>query len=460
MAIVYTRTTAASPSNLVDDPEKAPAIRGSYNVRIEANGKDNAGDAFTRIKKGSFQVFEVRIEGHELPDADQDGMPARYERLHSCLDPNKFDADDDGDEDGIVNVKEWDLGTDPCHPDSDRGGETDTSEFGRDANVFDPQDDTLATPIDPEVIDYVLDHLPKPDLRPESNLIRYPVHASYAKMRLYRSLTASGPFTTAVEFDAKSNAGLFRDEGLQNGVTYYYKIAGLDVNGNAGTPSHVFSGTPSEEPFPPIGNVEIQNGRPYVKSTNVSLNFRVEEDVVEMQLANSLALLDGAAWETFVPTRTWTLSPSGTTGYAQAYARFRDKAGNVSIVYQDDVIVRKPNTFGSILGVLKLKLLSPKLERAAHDGHDHPQADSGLLGVMIASPDHPEVPPAFADANGAFALDELPPGDYTIEIRLPGFATRRIENVSVGVDGQADLGEIELQQQAQLKLFLPVTARN
>ena len=37
------------------------------------------------------------------------------------------------------------------------------------------------------------------------------------------------------------------------------------------------------------------------------------------------------------------------------------------------------------------------------------------------------------DANGHFALEKLPAGDYTLRAHLPGFAASRRENVRVGV---------------------------
>ena len=145
-------------------------------------------------------------------------------------------------------------------------------------------------------------------------------------------------------------------------------------------------------------------------------------------------------------------------GYAQVYARFRDKAGNDSIVYHDDVIVKKPGLLGSILGRLTLRLLPAQARQAAHDGDAHESA--GLAGAMISTPDHPDVPPAFADESGVFVLDDLPPGAYTIEIRQHGFKTLRFDNVTVGEGGIVDLGNLDLRQQAQIKTFLPLIQRN
>ena len=179
----YTRTTVASESNVAD---VGPGQRGSYPVRIAANGVDSLSQPFVRIRKGAFQIFENQRDETGPSDADMDGMPTRYEVLHVCLKPNSDDGVD-ADEDGIKNREEYEAGTDPCHPDTDRGGESDFSEMLRGANVFDLRDDALPRPEDVEVFDYVPDHAPAPQLLPNSNLIRYPVNTAYIKMRLLRS---------------------------------------------------------------------------------------------------------------------------------------------------------------------------------------------------------------------------------------------------------------------------------
>ena len=105
-------TTAAAP----------PGTRGSYNVIVTATGKSDTGE-FTRIRHGSFQVYELsREQGN--PDDDQDGMPDRWEGLYPCLSAKLNDAKLDPDGDGLTNLEEYQLGTNPCKPDTDHGGET------------------------------------------------------------------------------------------------------------------------------------------------------------------------------------------------------------------------------------------------------------------------------------------------------------------------------------------------
>ena len=60
-----------------------------------------------------------------LNDMDGDGMSDGYELQHACLNVNVYDAYLDGDNDGILNLNEKVLGSDPCDNDTDNDGMTD-----------------------------------------------------------------------------------------------------------------------------------------------------------------------------------------------------------------------------------------------------------------------------------------------------------------------------------------------
>ncbi|MDO6422645.1 hypothetical protein [Saccharophagus degradans] len=62
-------------------------------------------------------------------DSDRDGMPDEYEYRFGFSSNNINDGGLDGDYDGLNNAKEYLLGTDPSHPDSDLDGELDGSDL-------------------------------------------------------------------------------------------------------------------------------------------------------------------------------------------------------------------------------------------------------------------------------------------------------------------------------------------
>ncbi len=76
-----------------------------------------------------------------LADFDGDGLPDAYENAHPCLhawDPT--DASLDSDHDGLSNLDEYALGTDPCTADTDGDGHTDGEEFNNGSDPLNPGD--------------------------------------------------------------------------------------------------------------------------------------------------------------------------------------------------------------------------------------------------------------------------------------------------------------------------------
>ena len=192
----------------------------------------------------------------------------------------------DADGDGLTNLEEYRLGTNPCDPDTDHGGESDLSEVKRGANPLNPRDDGARSPIDVEVLHWSPDHLEPLPLKPATNLIRYPVVKACQLYRLERSLSPDVRFEQVAEFEPAKFGGLYYDESLRNGVTYYYRLICVGSKGETSGPSRVFSGTPREDPFPPIGRVVIANDRPYVPSRSVQLQLTADEDTASMMVSN------------------------------------------------------------------------------------------------------------------------------------------------------------------------------
>ena len=55
----------------------------------------------------------------DTTSTDGDGLPDQYEATWSCLDVGEDDGEDDHDGDGLLSLREWTLGTEPCERDSD-----------------------------------------------------------------------------------------------------------------------------------------------------------------------------------------------------------------------------------------------------------------------------------------------------------------------------------------------------
>lgn len=398
---VYTRTTeyaVRGGDDLSDKPN------GSYQVDVRATGRNNLGEPYKRFDQAAFAVFE---NGDPNPDRDGDGMPDLYEGYHPCLDaadPSDIGVDHDGD--FLKSGKEWFLGTDPCNIDTDRGGEPDGSEVKRGANPFDPRDDALPRPEDASVISQGLDHMPRLRFRANTLLIRYPANEAYTKIRLWRSTSASGPFVMVKEFDSAASGGRTSDTGLTNGTRYYYKVEGVNAQGNPSVPSPVFSGVPKAAPMPPVGHVKIEAGRPYVATTAAKLTLGVDDaDVTHMMVSNR-ATFRGAVWQPMATSLAWTLAPRAD-GFATVHAKFRDKWGNVSNAVSDDIRVRA--------GLISLSgRLKPDVQ----------PADGTMDGVYVWLVGRKDTLMLRSDSLGRFTFSGLPAGTtYYVAAKGAGYST-------------------------------------
>jgi len=90
---------------------------------------------------------------------------------------------------------------------------------------------------------------------------------------------------------------------------------------------------------PPTGSILIENGAAYANKTKVALKLSATDTggsgVYRMSLSNDNA--QWSAWEAFSAAKSWTLT--ATNGAKNVYVKFSDKAGNVSAVYHDGIVL-------------------------------------------------------------------------------------------------------------------------
>ena len=247
---------------------------------------------------------------------------------------------------------------------------------------------------------------------------------------------------------------------MTNSVTYYYRLIGASANWEMSAPSHVFSGTPRSDPFPPIGGIIIQNHAAYVGSTNVTLSLpvdvppeskreqRAEYDASEMMISNN-PLFIRSRWQPYAPEYAWTLSPDPTSGYAIVYVKFRDEAGNVSETVHADVIY-KPSTW---LGRIRIRVL---LNPLFPGGKAKLPVLAGEGGTLVMVKGNNVQPPAYTDENGDAVLEGLPPGIYDLWIERGGYPPQWLNGVQVSEGQETYVGEVELYSNM---LFLPIVQK-
>jgi hypothetical protein len=324
-------------------------VGGSYNVRILAGFVDpvNPPDLLVREWNGGFW-----IDGPELDDPDDDGMPSDWER-RCDLDPDKYDAQGDLDHDDLSNISEFWAGTVPCDPDTDDGGERDGSEVEHQRDPLWPEDD-------------VVDPLGVVTFRPLNGMIvvRWTRPLSYTHMLLYVSKDES----QLGEEIGMEPTGIFTLTEQANDQTVYLRIAGMS-EGAAGPLSQPEAVTPKADPDPPSGWVLINNGAArtvfrdvvlYISSSdtppdgaiqgaNAQMTDRLSQAYneisgnVEMRISND-ASMDGAAWEPLAATKDWALECTAGE-ICTVYAQFRDGAENESLIVSDDIFLEVTDLF-------------------------------------------------------------------------------------------------------------------
>ncbi|MGQ9582433.1 MAG: fibronectin type III domain-containing protein [Thermoplasmatota archaeon] len=111
----------------------------------------------------------------------------------------------------------------------------------------------------------------------------------------------------------------------EDGRSYFIKVRARDAAGNEG--SYVLGAGVTVDLTPPEGSVSIEGGSLSTARRAVMLALEGSEDVVEMMVSSSPDL-EGAHWEPFARSRSWSLEAGD--GAKSVYVRLRDRAGHES----------------------------------------------------------------------------------------------------------------------------------
>jgi hypothetical protein len=115
--------------------------------------------------------------------------------------------------------------------------------------------------------------------------------------------------------------------------TVYVKFKDL-----AGNESEVYSDTIILDTAAPSGTVEINNDSVYATSASVTLAISATDKLSGMaQMCFSNSNSSYSAWEPYAAAKSWTLT-SGN-GIKTVYVKFKDLAGNESVVCSDTIIL-------------------------------------------------------------------------------------------------------------------------
>lgn len=112
------------------------AVAGANVLQIERTGGTGGGYI-------QFDYLKMEVDPVGLADADGDGMPEWFEATFGLSDADPSDADLDLDEDGLTNIEEYQLGTNPLAPDTDNDGLSDGEEITTSPTVADSDGDGL-----------------------------------------------------------------------------------------------------------------------------------------------------------------------------------------------------------------------------------------------------------------------------------------------------------------------------
>ena len=158
---LYSTNNGYAPTNAMDPLDNG---RDRVNTLAANDGdarqlpdEDLDGDGISNLEEfewwSVFTTNNCAMSGPNptMKDTDGDGIPDGWEVINGLNPTDNTDAAGDADSDGLTNLQEYQLGTDPQNPDSDSDGIPDGTEFanGTDPSRADSDRDGLDDGVDP-----------------------------------------------------------------------------------------------------------------------------------------------------------------------------------------------------------------------------------------------------------------------------------------------------------------------
>jgi hypothetical protein len=322
----YGRTPLAGrPGGTDEEYPKTPEPEdetGNYRVVLTARGKANDGSVFERTIERDFQVYR-RLEGF---DGDGDGLPDTWE-IYYGTNPYAADQKEDPDHDGLTNLEEFEYGTHPFDPDMDGGGESDGSEVKAGRCPLNRLDDDLPPLSEASIITGYMDspgH--RSGIVPNALLLHFPDHSAYRELHVHRSTNAfdvahASNLVAVVDLSGAIVTHYY-DEGLDDGVRYYYRLRAEGSSGATTPFTRILSAVAKADPFAPAGGISINGGRLLTDRIRVLLELRADASAVEYRVSQS-PFTGFETWYPLVDRKEFDLFGVSNRQTAVVYAQFR-----------------------------------------------------------------------------------------------------------------------------------------
>ncbi len=131
-------------------------------------------------------------------------------------------------------------------------------------------------------------------------------------------------------------------------------------------------------------SLSINNGATFTNQTGVVLNIGAEPHTSDMLLSNDGGF-SGAIWESYASQKSWIITQYGNYVIPRVvYIRYRDVIGNISSVYQDDIILDVNPPTGSVNVLPNLRTVTLlAVEERAFDTNPLPNGNSFCIYLPI-----------------------------------------------------------------------------